>query len=35
MKTILRVENLEKYYGSKGNITTAIDNISFEIAEGE
>lgn len=35
MKTILRVENLEKYYGSKGNITKAIDNISFEIAEGE
>ncbi|MBC8611108.1 ABC transporter ATP-binding protein [Massiliimalia timonensis] len=35
MNTILRVENLEKYYGGKGNITKAVDNISFEIAEGE
>lgn len=35
MNTILKVENLEKYYGSKGNITKAVDNISFEIAEGE
>ena len=35
MNTILRVENLEKYYGSKGNITKAVDNISFDIAQGE
>ena len=35
MNTILRVENLEKYYGGKGNITKAVDNISFDIAEGE
>lgn len=35
MKTILKVEHLEKYYGGKGNITRAIDNISFEVEEGE
>ncbi len=35
MNTILRVENLEKYYGSKGNVTKAVDNISFDIAQGE
>ena len=26
---------LEKYYGNKGNITRAIDDISFDVAEGE
>lgn len=35
MKTILKVEHLEKYYGGKGNITRAIDDISFEVEEGE
>lgn len=35
MNTILKVENIEKYYGNKGNITKAIDNISFEVHEGE
>lgn len=35
MTTILKVENLQKYYGGKGNITKAIDNISFEVEEGE
>lgn len=35
MNTILQVENIEKYYGSKGNITKALDNISFTVAKGE
>lgn len=35
MTNILRVEHLEKYYGNKGNITRAIDDISFEVNEGE
>lgn len=35
MNTTLKVENLEKYYGSKGVITKAVDNISFHVQEGE
>lgn len=35
MDTILRVENLQKYYGKQGNITKAIHNISFDVAKGE
>lgn len=35
MKNILNVQNIEKYYGNKGNITKAIDNISFNVEEGE
>lgn len=35
MNTILQVENIEKYYGSKGNITKALDNISFTVSKGE
>lgn len=35
MQTILSVEKIEKYYGNKGNITKAIDNISFKVNEGE
>lgn len=35
MKNILSVENIEKYYGNKGNITKAIDDISFKVQEGE
>ncbi len=34
-KEVLRVSNIEKYYGRKGNITKAIDNISFSVEEGE
>lgn len=34
-KEILKVDNIEKYYGRKGNVTKAIDNISFIIEEGE
>lgn len=35
METILRVENIQKYYGGKGNLTKAVDNISFNVKEGE
>lgn len=35
MRNILSVEKIEKYYGNKGNITKAIDNISFKVNEGE
>lgn len=35
MKNILSVEKIEKYYGNKGNVTKAIDNISFKVDEGE
>ncbi|MBS5115084.1 MAG: ABC transporter ATP-binding protein [Erysipelotrichaceae bacterium] len=35
MKNVLSVKNVEKYYGNKGNITKAIDHISFDINEGE
>lgn len=34
-KEVLKVSNIEKYYGRKGNITKAIDNISFIVEEGE
>jgi len=32
---ILKVEQIEKYYGNKSNYTKAIDNISFEVEKGE
>ncbi|MEG1701688.1 MAG: ABC transporter ATP-binding protein [Erysipelotrichaceae bacterium] len=35
MNHILDVQMIEKYYGSKGNITKAIDNISFYVEKGE
>ncbi|TCZ80175.1 ABC transporter ATP-binding protein [Paenibacillus albiflavus] len=35
MDTILKVQNIEKYYGNKGNVMKAIDNISFEVERGE
>ena len=35
MNSILKVNGIEKYYGNKGNLTKAIDNISFEVCEGE
>lgn len=35
MNNILKVEKVEKYYGNKGNITKAIDNISFQVDKGE
>lgn len=35
MKTILELEKVEKYYGSRSSLTKAIDNISFKVDEGE
>ncbi|MCC5896021.1 MAG: ABC transporter ATP-binding protein [Alkalibacterium sp.] len=35
MESILNVSKIEKYYGNKGNITKAIDNISFKVNKGE
>ena len=35
MKNVLEVRNVEKYYGNKSNLTKAIDNISFDVEEGE
>ena len=34
-QTILSVEHVEKYYGNKGNVTKAVDDISFEVEKGE
>jgi len=33
--SILKVLNIEKYYGNKGNVTKAVDNISFEVEKGD
>ena len=35
METILSVRDIEKYYGNKGNITKAVDGISFDVKKGE
>ena len=35
MKQILKIDKIEKYYGSKSSLTKAIDNVSFEVEEGE
>lgn len=35
METLLRADNVEKYYGSKAVITKAINRISFEVEKGE
>lgn len=32
---LLKIENIEKYYGNKDNITKALDDISFNIQDGE
>ena len=32
---MLQVKNIEKYYGSKNNVTKALDRISFDVAQGE
>ena len=31
METLLRIQDIEKYYGSKSYITKAVDHISFEV----
>ena len=35
MNKVLEVKNIEKYYGNKSNLTKAIDNISFDVMQGE
>ena len=35
MESILNVQNVEKYYGNKENVTKALDNISFKVEKGE
>lgn len=35
MGNVLEVKQIEKYYGNKSNLTRAIDNISFDVVEGE
>ena len=32
---ILRVDDIQKFYGNKGNLTKAIDHISFSVRKGE
>lgn len=32
---MLQVRNIEKYYGSKNNVTKALDRVSFDVADGE
>ena len=34
-ENILRIQNVEKYYGSRNNLTKAIDGISFDVNKGE
>ena len=35
MKEILRLEHIQKYYGNQGNLTKAINDISFSVNNGE
>ncbi len=35
MENILKVQKIEKYYGSRSSLTKAIDNLSFEVEKGE
>ena len=35
MKEILKLDHIQKYYGSEGGITRAIRDISFTVEEGE
>lgn len=35
MKKVLRLEHIQKYYGNQGNLTKAIDDISFSVSNGE
>ena len=32
---ILKIDKIEKYYGSRSSLTKAINNISFEVSKGE
>ena len=35
MKEILKLDHIQKYYGNSGNVTKAIQDISFSVQEGE
>lgn len=35
MEPVLTVRNVEKYYGSRGSVTKAVDDISFTVEKGE
>ena len=35
MKEILKINKVEKYYGNKGNIVKAIDDVSFDVKKSE
>lgn len=35
MESILSVQKIEKYYGRKGNLTKAINQVSFDVQKGE
>lgn len=35
MERILEINDVEKYYGNKGNITKALDKVSFNVEKGE
>ena len=35
MENILKVEKVEKYYGSRSSLTKAINNLSFEVLKSE
>ncbi len=35
MENILKVDKIEKYYGSRSSLTKAIDNLSFQVEKGE
>lgn len=35
MEQVLKIDHIEKYYGNKGNVTKAIDDISFAVERGE
>ena len=35
MDNILKIDKIEKYYGSRSSLTKAIDNLSFEVDKGE
>lgn len=35
MQAILTVKHIEKYYGNRGNVTKAVDDISFSVQKGE
>ena len=35
MENILKLSNVEKYYGSRSSLTKAVNNISLEVEKGE